>query len=279
MSDLIRPATVVDLGEGTDVVARTQHFTVRRIIGDAGVRRGFASAHEMFLLLPFAGARLASEGGGENVLPGHSANILPAGRYELDFDGPAQAFPIMLVDGVGDAGPPAINEAAYVRRDERVKPVRQFRATTPDSASVRSFVIDEVPFPKGNPRIKFFQNSCMSINWVEYSGPRDRTALSPHSHADFEQASLAVAGNYIHHSRIAWGRNADLWQEDRHEHAGAATMLVVPPEVVHTTEGVGEGLHILIDVFAPPRPDFIASGLVHNAQDYAAPELAGAGPA
>jgi hypothetical protein len=37
---------------------------------------------------------------------------------------------------------------------------------------------------------------------------------------------------------------------------------------VHTTRAVGAGPHTLVDVFAPPREDFLARGWVLNAGDY-----------
>jgi hypothetical protein len=111
----------------------------------------------------------------------------------------------------------------------------------------------------------------MSINWVEYQGARDRTKLSPHSHTDFEQGSLAIAGDYVHHLRTPWGPNADQWCDDQHMEASTDSLLVIPPEIIHTTEGVGDGHSVLVDVFAPPRVDFIAKGWMHNAADYIDP--------
>lgn len=46
-------------------------------------------------------------------------------------------------------------------------------------------------------------------------------------------------------------------------------MMTVPVQLIHTTEGVGDGRHLLIDVFSPPRHDFIGKGWVANAADYA----------
>ena len=48
-------------------------------------------------------------------------------------------------------------------------------------------------------------------------------------------------------------------------------MIIIPPEIVHTTEGSGGGRHVLVDVFAPPRADFIARNWIFNAGEYAAP--------
>jgi hypothetical protein len=47
---------------------------------------------------------------------------------------------------------------------------------------------------------------------------------------------------------------------------------VVPPELIHTTEGVNGGHHLLIDIFAPPRRDFIAKSWMLNASAYRDPQ-------
>ena len=130
--------------------------------------------------------------------------------------------------------------------------------------------MDEVSAPADNPRLKFLQTQTLSINWVEYQGPRNRAALSPHAHSDFEQGSLALAGNFVHHLRAPWGPDANAWQDDRHEAMGSPSLLVVPVELIHTSEGVGPGHHLLIDIFCPPRADFIAKGWMANASDYIA---------
>lgn len=58
------------------------------------------------------------------------------------------------------------------------------------------------------------------------------------------------------------------WREDEHVQVGSPSMTLIPPTVVHTTRAVGAGPHTLIDVFAPPREDFLAKGWVLNAGDY-----------
>ena len=51
----------------------------------------------------------------------------------------------------------------------------------------------------------------------------------------------------------------------------ALGMLIIPPEVIHTSEGVNGGRHLLIDIFSPPRKYFIAKNWVLNASEYVAP--------
>jgi hypothetical protein len=112
----------------------------------------------------------------------------------------------------------------------------------------------------------------MSISWIEYTGLRDRTKLTPHHHDDFEQGSLAIVGHFTHHIRAPWGPNANLWLEDAHLEAPPRSLTMIPPPLIHTTEGRGEDRHVLIDVFAPVRRDFFTDGWISNGEHYALPE-------
>lgn len=60
-------------------------------------------------------------------------------------------------------------------------------------------------------------------------------------------------------------------QRGGNRHWPSPSVAVIPVHLVHTTEGVGTERHLLIDVFSPPRRDFIAKGCVANARDYAPP--------
>lgn len=228
-----------------------------------------ASDQEMMVLLPTVGAEV--RGRDQHVRAGaRSLCILPPGRFSIHPRG-AGAL-IVLASTRSDVAPAAIlNQATYAAPDPRVAPVGApyRRSKAPDRIEV--FELDAIAAPADNPRLKMFQSATLSINWVEYDGPRDRNSLSPHSHADFEQCSLAAAGDFVHHLRVNWSRNANLWREDRHLRVPSPSVLVIPVHLVHTTEGVGEGRHLLIDVFSPPRRDFIAKGWVANARDYERP--------
>ena len=39
---------------------------------------------------------------------------------------------------------------------------------------------------------------------------------------------------------------------------------------MHTSEAVGSGTNVMLDIFAPPREDFVAQGWVLNHDDYPA---------
>jgi len=253
--------------------ARGRNFLVEWIAADgAGAAFAGASGAEAMLLLPDCGAEIAA-GGAEVAAAPRSVAIVPPGAFRVTLAGPGVC--ICLTSEPPAAAVGAGNAAAYAAPDPRIAPVgAPFRRV---AGAGRVAVIDIDTFA-GDPRasgFKMLQSATMSINWVEADGPRDRSAMSPHSHAGFEQGSLSVHGDFIHHLRVPWGRDMALWRDDERLGAPAGTLLVIPVGLIHTTEWVGAGRNLLIDVFAPPRRDFIASGWVHNAADYADPQRAG----
>jgi hypothetical protein len=55
---------------------------------------------------------------------------------------------------------------------------------------------------------------------VDYDGPRATAQRSAHIRTgDFEQGSLAVAGEFVYHLRGEWGKNTNEWREDEHKRA------------------------------------------------------------
>jgi mannose-6-phosphate isomerase-like protein (cupin superfamily) len=237
------------------------------MVGRTGDVRRFAHADEAILVLPNASVKIAGHEASDTLAPAASIILLPPGSYAMTFEdaGEAYLFSTARLDAKAEN---AVNAAAYQIADAHVAPLgAPFRRVRGDNA-LQVLPIASIAAPEDNKRLKFLQSATMSINWVEYDGPRDRTSLSPHHHEDFEQGSLAISGTFIHHLRMPWGRNADHWREDEHIHAEAGTMLVIPPHIVHTSEGIGEGKHVLIDIFAPPRRDFIRKNWVFNASDY-----------
>ena len=260
----VRPTAVYDLPAGS--LVRGQNFWVQWL--EAGlVESEVHSAHEMLLLLPSEVGAQALIGSSVHDFPGRSVCILPAGRVAITLNGTGKAA--LITSSRGDAAEAAVvNGGDYATPDSRIRPSEDGYRRERGAGAPHVIPIDEVQAPPDNPRLKMFQTETLSINWVEYHGARDRSQLSPHSHADFEQGSLAIAGNFIHHLRTPWGRNADLWREDLHLEAGSPSMISIPLHMIHTTEGVGSGHHLLVDVFSPPRADFIAKGWVLNASDY-----------
>ena len=248
---------------------RAQNFSVDwHRAGASGSSATVASADEMLLIVLDAPARIVGQEGAALARP-RSIGILPPGQWQLALQPGATCVALSSLRAGAKAG--AINEAAYAEPDPRIAPVGPAWPRVNGAGGLRIFSIDDIAAPADKPRLKMLQTATLSINWVEYEGPRDRRSLSPHAHASFEQGSLALAGDFVHHLRVEWGADAETWQEDRHARLPSPSLMVVPVDTIHTSEGVGPGRHLLIDIFSPPRADFIAKGWVANAADYAQP--------
>ena len=250
---------------------RAQNFFIEWLAAGAGAPALELSCSDEVMLLTFGGGAKITRSGNVTTTGRRALAVLPPGPCDVTLD--AGSACILSTSRAPAALP--LNAASYVAPDERVAPVGPAWRRTGDPERIQVFDIDRVEAPDDNPRLKMFQSATMSINWVDYDGPRDRTRLSPHAHADFEQASLAVVGRFVHHMRVAWGKNANEWCDDRHLPADSPSVVVVRPKIIHTTEGVGPSHHLLIDIFAPPRRDFIARNWILNSQEYIDPRVAG----
>ncbi len=164
----------------------------------------------------------------------------------------------------------ADNAAAYADGAPDVAPLTAW----PDPAGgfrLRNYVVADYHLPDTNMRV--FRSTNLMINiMLKRDAARDTKKLSPHSHQDFEQASLVVAGDYVHHLRYPWTPDMSDWREDEHLEIGSPSVLIIPPKVIHTSRNVGDKQSWLIDIFSPPRVDFSKKpGFVLNAGDYPAP--------
>lgn len=160
----------------------------------------------------------------------------------------------------------ARNAAEYAMPDARVAPLLP-------CGGVRSAgPLRNHPLPvqgvQGS-RMRIFRTEHLMMNFLlPRNEPRDVRNVTPHSHGDFEQGSFAVQGDWVHHLRYPWTKNMDEWREDEHVAVASPSLLVIPPQVIHTSRNTNEGGAWLIDLFAPPRIDFLDKGWVINSQDY-----------
>lgn len=263
----VRETAVYDLAPG--MAARAQNFVVQWL--ESGKTFDASSPHEMMLLLPDGSADVRTSRGTTHV-PGGSIAILPADGVSVQVDGTNRGILVASTrtDLTGDA---ACNANDYAQPDPRLANGDAGYRRTRGAGDVHVIAIDSITPPAGKPRLKIVQSETLSISWSDHPGARDRTKLSPHSHADFEQASLIVEGHFVHHLRVTWGPNANTWRDDQHLPAGPASFIAIPAQMIHTTEGIGDGRHLLIDVFSPPRQDFIDNGYVANSGDYTRNEV------
>lgn len=121
-------------------------------------------------------------------------------------------------------------------------------------------------FP-GDSNKRVFRGAEIMVSMLFPSDtPRDPARLSPHCHDDFEQGCLVAQGRYVHHLRRTWGADSTRWRDDEHQTVGAPSVTVISPPDVHTSQTVGTGPFRHVDIFCPPRADFLATVL--NAEDY-----------
>lgn len=160
----------------------------------------------------------------------------------------------------------ALNAEAYAEPDLRATPLVPW----PDPVGgfrLRVYLLAETPIVAGRFG-RIFRTTNLMVNFLaEEPGPRDKYKLSPHYHDDFEQISLAVKGQFIHHIRYPWGPDSTQWRADESREIATPSICVIPPPTIHTTQGIGEHQQ-LIDIFSAPREDFSSSGWVLNAEDY-----------
>ncbi|NKQ54035.1 hypothetical protein HFP15_14195 [Amycolatopsis sp. K13G38] len=218
-------------------------------------------ASPAFTVLTDDGATKVDEPGLVVVPPG-------ASRISVHGDGPL----IRLVEATEpDWRDRPANAGAYAKDHPRVALLRRW----PEPAGkpgVRVYPLSAVPQdPKRFGRI--FRTRSFMVNFLpEQHGPRDPRKLSPHSHDDFEQLSLAVQGEYVHHIRTPWLTDSTVWREDEHVRIGSPSVTIIPPPTVHTSAASDSGVNQLIDIFSPPRVDFSEKpGWVLNADDYPMP--------
>lgn len=228
------------------------------------------SMDEMMVFVPAGTLELEAAGDATSIkVPPHSVAILAAGRYRMS-GGASTQCAVFTSQRDDLAGRRVINAASYEPLDDRILPTGRPYRRKAGAARMQVLEIGKIMASKDKPRLKMLQTETLSINIVEYDGPRNRAELSPHSHTSFEQGSLAIQGAFVHHLRTPWGGDADQWRDDEHLRAPSPSLLIVPMELIHTTEGTGTGHHFLVDLFSPPRADFIAKGWVFNATDYEA---------
>jgi mannose-6-phosphate isomerase-like protein (cupin superfamily) len=247
--------------------ARGQNFMVEWISFSVGGEHSVSLRNEAILILPDVAATVSGDVGDARA-PSRSVVILPSGHSQIRLKEAGLAIILKSEFSAAEAGA-CVNAATYETLNPLVAPVRSLSPR--GKAGLRVYPIDDVMPASGRSRLKMLQSSTMSINWVEYDGPRDRRQLSPHSHEDFEQGSLAIHGQFVNHFRVPWGPDAEVWRDDAHLPVEPSSLTVIPPGLIHTTEGIGPGRHLLLDIFAPARFDFREKGWIANAAEYADP--------
>lgn len=208
-------------------------------------------------------------GGQSEQARGRSLIVMPPGNSELCVDRDVDVARFFTTVST-DLCERSDNAALYVERDPNVAEFAPW-PDPPGGHRIRVYALDDVP-PSPVRFGRLFRCSTLMINYFYEVGPRDPSKLSPHHHDDFEQLSLQLGGAYVHHIRTPWTPDIAQWRDDEHYYCTSPSLTVIPPPSVHTSQAVGDEVHQLVDVFAPPRFDFSAKvGWVLNADEYPMP--------
>jgi quercetin dioxygenase-like cupin family protein len=247
-------------------VTRAANFAVAVSEGDAGASFSGSSQDEQFIYALHGGVRV-STGTQSELLEIEDLAIAPPGEWALQFERPGQAVQLMTADeALARHAPHPENYADGAPEVAKIEawpmPVGGYR--------LRRYSTLEA-YARGGMVHAFRTRKLMMVPYARFLEPRDETQLTPHAHADFEQGSVALEGQWLHHLRVPWTANRRHWRPDLHLQVGSPSTTVIPAGVIHTSQGIsGEGMR-LIDVFAPPRLDFSERGWVDNAADYPMP--------
>lgn len=228
---------------------------------------------EYVLLIPDPGTvAVVSAGGETRDIPGRSLTFVPPGDSHVVLPAGGRIVRLFTREAT-DLIAKASNAALYEKPNPAIPELEPWPAPH-GGYRIRSYSLDVPPQPGRFGRI--FRGSTFMVNYLEpKDGPRDPAVLSPHHHDDFEQCSLALSGDYIHHLRWPWTTNRAHWREDEHEHCASPSVAIIPPPAIHTSQAMGQGINQLVDIFCPPRADFSAKpGWVLNADDYPLPASA-----
>lgn len=267
--DLVPPDAATP--DGRTVVVRAQNVALALTDVRAGDRldNGTPDGEVAVVVTDGTPAFRVQSDDGERLIDSPGLVVLPPGPSGLAVHGDGTVIRLFEADEPAWRDR-AVNAEAYARDHPRVAPLRRWPEPAGGRAT-RFYPLADVPDdPDRFGRI--FRTRSFMVNFLPPQGPRDPAKLSPHTHDDFEQLSLAVRGSFVHHIRTPWLNDSTVWRDDEHVTLGSPSVAIIPPPTVHTSAATDPDGNQLIDIFSPPRTDFSRKpGWVLNADDYPMP--------
>jgi hypothetical protein len=252
-------------------LVRGQNFVIAysEVATGAELRRSDQSQEYMVLLADSDGLVDVLTSTEKATAAGRRIVIVPPGPSNITVAKSGRVVRI-FGDASTDLADAAANASSYVTRKPNLPPFDAW-PEPPDGYRLRSYPLDVTPEEGRFGRI--WRCTTAMVNFTEpRMGPRDVTRMSPHVHADFEQASLVLDGAFVHHIRWPWGTDMRHWRPDEHEICAGPSVAIIPPGSIHTSQQVSQDLNQLVDIFAPPRMDFSQMpGWVLNGEEYPLP--------
>lgn len=262
------PLTDIDAGAESWITRGANFVTVVSKAPAGTVLARADNPDEYMVVTGETGATISA--GGETIhAAADSLTIVPPGPSSVTLADEGQIVRVFSSEAA-DLAARAANADTYPEHPEDVAPLVPWPEPV-GGYRLRSYALADHVREGTNMRIFRSRNLMLNV-MTPRMVPRDTSKLTPHSHADYEQGSLAIGGTYIHHLRYPWTPDMASWREDEHVEMASPSVLVIPPTVIHTSRNIGDEPGRLIDVFAPPRMDFsLREGLVANADEYPMP--------
>jgi hypothetical protein len=249
---------------------RGNNFIVCYVEAEAGARITRKDQPDEFVILsPQTGTsmRIESDFGTEDI-PGYSVVIVPAGDSSIEVKS-AGSFFLLYTTRSKDLAAKAVNAEAYAAPRHHVAALKPWPNPV-GGPKIRRYSMDVASEPGRFGRI--WRCTTFMVNLFVEDAPRDIEKVSPHYHDDFEQGSLLMTGTMSHHVRWPWTTNMRNWLPDEHMDCHSPSLAVIPPPAIHTSNGTGTELRLMVDVFCPPRVDFSQKpGWILNADEYPMP--------
>ncbi len=253
-------------------LTRGANFVVAVSQVEAGAVLARDDNPDEYFVFTHSGATRITAGAEHIDTAAETLSIVPPGASRIDVTSPGLIVRVFSNRAV-DLLQASVNQSVYADGAAEVAPLVPW-PDPPGGFRLRHYVLADHVTPGSNMRV--FRSTNLMVNpLAKRLVPRDVTKISPHTHADFEQASLAIQGTYVHHLRWPWTPNLNEWKEDEHVEIGSPSVTIIPAKVLHTSRNVSEGDCWLIDIFGPPRMDFSSKpGVVRNEADYPMPGAA-----